>query len=205
MLFAKMRHIASDGTSITAVNEGVLQNKLLQVACGYIYSDKGTVYELAGSERKDALEELVVENGNRFIVFVPYVHALNGVAAFLRKKGYDIGVIHGGTARGARDKIFKDFQTPGSSIQGIVAHPQTMAHGLTLTEGNMIVWYAPTSSLEIYEQANARIVRPGQKRKCLIAHLCGTPVEKATYARLQSKSKMQGLLLAMFKDQDLEY
>jgi SNF2 family DNA or RNA helicase len=80
-----------------------------------------------------------------------------------------------------------------------------MAHGLTLTEGNMIVWYAPTSSLEIYEQANARIVRPGQKRKCLIAHLCGTPVEKATYARLQSKSKMQGLLLAMFKDQDLEY
>jgi SNF2 family DNA or RNA helicase len=205
MLFDKMRHVTQCGQSITAVNEGVLQNKLLQVACGYIYSDKKTVYELPGDERKEALLEIVQEHGRRFIVFVPYVHALNGVAVYLKKKGFDIGVVHGATARGSRDKIFSDFQNPMASIDGIVAHPQTMAHGLTLTEGSAIIWYAPTQSLEIYEQANARIVRPGQKHKCLIAHLAGTAVEKATYARLQSKAKMQGLLLAMFKQQELDY
>jgi hypothetical protein len=80
-----------------------------------------------------------------------------------------------------------------------------MAHGLTLTSANTVVWYCPTNSLEIYEQANARIARPGQTSKTMIVHLAGTPVEKATYARLRERSKMQGMLLELFHKHDVEY
>ncbi len=203
LLFDKMRALTNDGQSITAANEGVLHIKLLQVACGYIYTDKGTVYELPSDERKKALVETIEEHGGKFIVFCPFTHALNGVAAYLRKEGYVVGVVDGGVARGKRDKIFQSFQTPGSDIQGIVAHPQCMSHGLTLTEGSMILWYSAIPNLETYEQANARIVRPGQKNKCLIAHLWGTPVEKATYKNLQDRAKMQGILLNMFQQQEI--
>jgi hypothetical protein len=60
-----------------------------------------------------------------------------------------------------------------------------MTHGLTLTEANTIIWRNLTASLEIYEQANARINRPGQLIKTVIAHLSGTAVEGAVYARLR--------------------
>lgn len=204
MLFDKMRTMSSAGKSITAANEGVLQNKLLQVACGYIYTDDKTIYSLPNTNRLRALEEVIDECDRKILVFVPYVHALEGVAAFLRGKKHSVATISGSTPRHRRDQIFTSFKTlPDPRI--IVAHPQTMAHGLTLTEANTIIWYAPHPSLEIYEQANARVTRPGQTSKTLICHLSGTQVERVTYARLRTRAKMQGMLLDLFAEQELVF
>jgi SNF2 family DNA or RNA helicase len=213
MLFDKMRLLTKDGESITAVNEGVLQSKLLQVACGFIYCDvkhsgpdvgTKTVYALPATQRLDALDETIAETDRKVIVFVPFVHALQGVAEHLKRQGHDVALIHGGVSRGRRDMIFSGFQH-GTSPRIIVAHPQCMSHGLTLTAANTIVWYSPTQSLEIYEQANARIIRPSQTSKTLIAHLYGTPVERAVYSRLRTRGKMQGLLLSLFRQQELDF
>ena len=54
-MYDKMVIMTDRGKSITSVNEGVLQNKLLQIACGYVYTDEHTVYALpnkAGSTRR---------------------------------------------------------------------------------------------------------------------------------------------------------
>jgi SNF2 family DNA or RNA helicase len=208
MLFAKMAMLTNNGESITAQNEGILQSKLLQVASGFIYTDmKGgekKVYQLPSTQRLAALDEVIAETDRKVIIFVPFVHALEGVTAHLRKKGHDVALIHGGISRGKRDLIFRGFQH-GTSPRLLVAHPACMAHGLTLTAANTIVWYSPTQSLETYEQANARITRPGQTSKTLICHLFGTAVERATYARLRARGRMQGLLLAMFKQQELDF
>lgn len=207
MLFKKMAMLTAQGASISAANEGVLQSKLLQVSCGYIYTDAkdGTkqVYELPNGPRLAALDETIAGTDRKVIIFVPFVHALEGVAAHLRAKGHDVAVVHGGVSRAKRDLIFRGFQH-GTSPRIVVAHPQCMAHGLTLTAADTIIWYSPTSSLEIYEQANARIVRPSQTAKTLICHLVGTPVERLTYARLKARGSMQGLLLAMFRQQELD-
>lgn len=204
MLVQKMRMMTQDGQAITAVNEGVLQMKLLQVACGFIYTDKQTVYQLPIQDRLDACLELVESTDRKVIVFVPFVHALNGVADFLRKAGQDVRTVYGATALAQRNKIFHTFQHE-PEIKVLVAHPQCMAHGLTLTAANTTIWFAPVPSLEIYEQANARTTRPGQTSKTLIAHLGGTAVERVVYKRLQEKGKMQGALLQLFHSQDLEY
>lgn len=200
----KLRMLTHDGQSVTAVNEGVLHGKLLQVALGYIYTDTGKVYELSATPRLDALYETLSETDRKVIVFVPYIHALEGVAKFLLNKKLTVAVVHGATSRGRRDKTFRDFQE-ADDPHVLVAHPQCMSHGLTLTSANTIIWYGPPNSLETYEQANARITRPGQTAKTLIAHLSGTTVEKLAYARLRTRAKAQGLLLELFKQQELEF
>jgi SNF2 family DNA or RNA helicase len=81
----------------------------------------------------------------------------------------------------------------------LVANPGTMSHGLTLTAASVIVWFSPIHSAEIYEQANARIVRPGQKRNTLIVRMEGSDLERRMYDKLQTRTKVQGTLLSMFE------
>ena len=76
-----------------------------------------------------------------------------------------------------------------------MAQPAAMSHGLTLTAASTIVWYSCITSNEVFEQANGRINRPGQKMNNFIILLEGTPVESRIYARLRKKQKMQGALL----------
>jgi SNF2 family DNA or RNA helicase len=200
MMLDKLRMQTNNGETITAANEGILQSKLLQVACGFIYTDDKGVVRLPVQPRLDKLLEIIEWTERKFIVFVPFVHALEGVAQHLIKAGEDIAVVHGGTPVGLRNKVFRTF-SDSPNLRGIVAHPGCMAHGLTLTSANTIIWYSPTNSFETYEQANARIVRPGQTSKTLIAHLVGTSVERAVYARLQDRKSFQGLLLSLFHQQ----
>jgi len=201
MMLNKLRMQTNNGETITAANEGVLQSKLLQVSCGYIYTDDKGVFALPVKPRLDACQAIVESTTRKFIVFVPFTHALEGVAAHLLKAGEDIVVVHGQTPLGQRNKIFSRFMST-ESPRGIVAHPGCMAHGLTLTAANTIIWYSPSNNYETYEQANARIVRPGQTSKTLIAHLVGTSVERAVYQRLQDRKSFQGLLLDLFHRQE---
>jgi type IV secretory pathway VirD2 relaxase len=55
-------------------------------------------------------------------------------------------------------------------------------------------------SNETYEQACARVRRPGQRRTTVIVHIASTDVERRVYQRLQAKQSMQGVLLDMIKD-----
>ena len=93
-----------------------------------------------------------------------------------------------------RDRIFGAFQK-SKSPKVLVAQPAAMSHGLTLTAASTIVWYSCVTSNEVFEQANGRINRPGQKMNNFIIMLEGTPVEQRIYKRLQNKQKMQGALL----------
>jgi SNF2 family DNA or RNA helicase len=80
-----------------------------------------------------------------------------------------------------------------------------MSHGLTLTEANTVIWFGPVNNYETYEQANARIIRPGQTSKTIIAHLTGTPIEHISYKRLLERGTFQGMLLELFRRQELEF
>lgn len=181
---------------ITAVNEAVKLNKLVQILCGAAYTEDGTV-EIPAGPRVDLVREIIEEADAKVIVFVPLTGALNMVAEELRRD-YTVEVVHGGVSKNERDRIFGDFQK-ARDPRVLVANAAAMSHGLTLTAANVIVWYAPTTSNETYEQANARIVRPGQKLNTLIVHVEGSDIERKMYDRLQNKGRMQGLLLDMLK------
>lgn len=184
---------------ITAMNAGAVLNKLLQISTGYVYDREGNTIALDNGERLDALVDAVEATDRKVLVFVPFVHALEGIAARLKREGVDVATVSGQTPKAQRDQIFNVFQnTSGTRV--IVAHPQCMAHGITLTAADTIIWFAPTTSLEIFEQANARIRRVGQKHKQLILMFSATKAERQMYARLRAKQKVQNLLLEMFAD-----
>lgn len=183
---------------VTVANEGVKVSKLLQVCCGFAYTSQGIAVQLANSSRVQAVRDIIEQSASKVIVFVPFVETLNSLHAEISKT-VDAEKIYGGTAKGERDRIFNLFQNTGK-VRVIIAHPQCMAHGLTLTSASTICWYSPPMSLEIYEQANGRITRPGQKLNTHIRHLSGTKLEDKYYKRLASKAKVQGALLELFEE-----
>ena len=191
---------------ITAANEGVLFSKLLQVSCGWVYTTKKDVVKLDNQDRVNELKNLINDSLGKVIVFANFTHAAEGLYERLtdgtRKiplpKG-GVELVTGATSKKERDRIFAAFQND-EYPRVIVAHPECMSHGLTLTEASTIIWFTPTTSLETYEQANARITRIGQKHKALILHLTSTPIERKLYNRLKQKAKTQGALLELFND-----
>lgn len=184
---------------ITAANEGALFSKLLQISCGWVYTENKGIVKLDNVDRINETADIIDNSLGKVIVFANFRHAAEGLHQRLLGKKVDCSLIHGGTTKNIRDQIFTAFQH-SKLPRVIVAHPRCMAHGLTLTSANTIVWFTPTTSLETYEQANARITRPGQDKKSLIIHLQSTPIERRIYKRLQQKSSLQGALLDMFDD-----
>ena len=84
----------------------------------------------------------------------------------------------------------------------LLAHPASVGYGLNLQEGgHVIIWYGLTWSLELYQQANARLYRQGQEKQVIIHHLIaeGTVDEEAMQA-LQHKDTSQAALLAALKE-----
>ena len=185
------------GGEVLAVNEAVKANKLVQIACGVAYGKDGEHIHIPNKPRIDVLKELIEESEGKVLVFVPLTGVLDHLMTEL-SVDWECAAIHGGTSKNERDEIFGDFQnTPRYKV--IVANPATMSHGLTLTAATTIIWFAPIHSNDIYEQACARVRRPGQTRTTVIAHIAGSDIERRIYKRLQTKQKLQGSLLEIMK------
>ena len=116
------------------------------------------------------------------------------------KKNWTVGVVNGAVSASKRNEIFHNFQN-AKDPHVLVAHPATMAHGLTLTAASTVVWYGPVTSNEQYVQANGRIERIGKKHVSNVVHIEGTEVEYRMYERLKNKQKLQGLLLDLIQQE----
>ena len=54
----------------------------------------------------------------------------------------------------------------------LLAHPASAAYGLNLQDGGShVVWFGLNWSLELYQQANKRLHRQGQKQTVIVHHL----------------------------------
>jgi SNF2 family DNA or RNA helicase len=187
------------GKEITAANAAVAMTKLLQISMGWVYGSDRTVLDLEGTSRLEALTDIVNANQHKVICYVPYKHALDGVCSHLNRQKIDAVAVSGDTSAKDRGDIFNLFQhTVKHKV--LVAHPAVAAHGLTLTAADTIVWFGPITSLEIYDQANARIHRVGQKHKQTYVHMHATNVEKYVYQLLIRKINAQDQLLKLLEE-----
>jgi SNF2 family DNA or RNA helicase len=186
-------------TQVTAVNAAVMVSKLIQIACGVVYGANGDIAEMDFGPRLKVLEELIEENEEKVLVFVPFTGVLDALARELRKK-WTVEVVDGGVAAGKRNKIFSAFQND-ENPHIILAHPGCMAHGLELTAASLIIWYAPiVGKNELHEQANARIDGGGQTVKMDIAYIAAAPEEWKAYDVLNGKCTWQQIVLDLIKD-----
>jgi SNF2 family DNA or RNA helicase len=191
--------IETGGEEVSAVNAATQINKLLQISGGAVYTDTGEVLEFDVSNRVNVVLEVIEEASNKVLVFVPFTHTIEILRARLEKEGISCGVINGKVSLNKRSDIIERFQT-NKDPHVLIIQPQAASHGLTLTEADTIIWYAPVTSVETYLQANARIDRPGQKNAMTIVHIKGSPVEERLYSMLQNNITNHKKLIDLYKE-----
>jgi len=184
----------SEQEVIYAGSAAAVSNKLLQMANGAVYDTDGKVQHLHDA-KLDKLEDLFeAANGKPILVFYTYRH--DEVRILKRfpeaRKLEDVNDIADWNA---------------GKIPMLIAHPASAGHGLNLQEGgNTIVWFGLTWSLELYQQANARLYRQGQKQCVTIHHLVaeGT-IDEDVMKVLTGKESRQEALLDAIKARLEEY
>lgn len=184
---------------VKAVNAAVLVGKLLQVYSGAVYTDKREVIDLHAKNRLDTTREIMDSAEGKVIIFVPFRFLCDMLPAQLGVPASSIRMVRGGVPDSVRTIIFQDFQDRNSPVKYLVAHPKCMAHGLNLSQANVIVWYAPFMSNEVVAQANDRITRMGQEREQLIVRLSGSPTETRLYRTNDQRGSMQDAALGLFE------
>lgn len=190
--------IEAGGEEITSVNAAVNLSKLLQLSCGAVYSDNKETIEFDIRNRYAVLKEVVDEAANKVLVFVPFRNSIQILTDKLLGDGYTAEIINGDVSANKRTEIFKRFQeTPEPRI--LVIQPQAAAHGVTLTAADTIVWWGPTSSLETYAQANARVHRAGQHHPTTVIRLQGSAAERHVYKMLDTKDAVHTQIVDLYK------
>lgn len=143
---------------IVAGSAAVLTNKLLQITGGAVY-DEGKKVQILHDEKLKALEDLVeAANGKPVLVYYNYRHELERIQKQFLCRVLDTA------------KDMEDWNK--GEIPVMLAHPASAGHGLNLQNGgSTIIWFGLPWSLELYQQANARIHRQGQKNTVVVHHL----------------------------------
>lgn len=187
------------GERVTSINAAVNMNKLLQISAGAIYTDEGEALEFDIKHRYKVLREVIDESSKKVLVFVPFKHVIDVLTAKLCKDGITTEIIRGDVSAPNRTEIFRRFQKT-SDPKVLVIQPQAAAHGVTLTAANTVVWWGPTSSLETYAQANARVHRAGQDHKCTVVQLEGSYIEKRVYSLLDNRIDVHTKMIDLYKE-----
>jgi len=187
------------GEDVTAANAAINLNKLLQISAGAVYTDDGDTVQFDIKNRYQALKEVIDESSQKVLVFVPFRHAIDLLTEKLARDGVTSEIIRGDVSASRRTDIFARFQhDPDPKV--LVIQPQAAAHGVTLTAANTVVWWGPTSSLETYAQANARVHRSGQKHKCTVIQLAGSAAEKRIYRMLDARINIHTEMINLYKE-----
>jgi len=186
--FEREQYIQFIEGEVTAVSAAALTNKLLQYSNGAMYKADGEYIETCEG-KLDALEDIIeAANGKPVLCFYSYRHDLERI-----RKRFPNAV----KLDNAED--IENWNNGG--IELLLAHPAGAGHGLNLQAGgNIIVWFGLTWSLELYQQANARLYRQGQKNAVIIHHLLTeNTVDERVYQSLQDKGEVQDDLLDALK------
>jgi SNF2 family DNA or RNA helicase len=172
---------------IDAINAASLSNKLLQMANGAVYDEYKAVKNIH-DKKLDALEDLIeAANGKPVLIFYAYKHDKDRIS-----KRFKVTEIL------TSEDISKwnDCEIPIA-----IAHPASAGHGLNLQAGgSTVIWFGLTWSLELYQQANARLWRQGQKETVVIHHIiCKGTIDEDVMKVLQKKKSSQDELIDAVK------
>lgn len=177
----------ADG-DVVADTAAVLSNKLLQLANGAIYDENKEV-QFVHNEKLDALEELIEQaNGKPVLVFYNFKHDLDRILERFKN-----------AVKLETDEHFKKWNN--GEIPILLTHPASAGHGLNMQDGgNIIIWFGMPWSLELYQQANARLHRQGQKNIVNVFHLIvQDSIDEKVMKAIKNKTVTQDNLMEAVK------
>lgn len=180
--------VSLQGEEIDAGTAAALAGKLSQMANGAVYGEDKKYIEFH-NRKLDALEDLIeAANGKPVLVAYWFKHDLERI-----KKRFDVREI-------STSKDIQDWNK--GKIPVAVIHPASAGHGLNLQAGgSTMVWFGLTWSLELYQQANARLWRQGQQADTVVIHhiIAAGTIDERIMAALRNKDKTQSALIEAVK------
>lgn len=151
---------------IDVASAAALSNKLQQLANGALYDDDHQVHLVHDCKIEAFMELLEQLHGQHALVFYNFKHDKDRLLEALAKSKLRVREF-----TGAREEI--DWNA--GKIDVLLAHPASTAYGLNLQDGgHHIIWFGLNWSLELYQQANKRLHRQGQKEPVIIHQLICT-------------------------------
>ena len=175
---------------ISATSAAALTGKLLQLCGGSVYDEAGDDHHVHDA-KLDALSELIEQlHGEHALLFYGYRHELPYIRAKLL---------------GLRWRELESAEDAEAWNRGevdvLIVHPASCAYGLNLQEGgHHVIWYTLTWSLELYQQANARLHRQGQEKPVIVHRLLVQGgVDEDVAKALEGKDETQAALVEALK------
>lgn len=176
------------GEEITPVNAAAMYSILLQYCNGAVYRPDKT-YEVVDSAKLDALVEAVEAlNGSPVIIFYQFISDKER----LLKKLPQARLLEG--SQGIDD-------WNAGKIEVLILHAASAGHGINMQDAGVgIFWMGLPWSLELYQQANARVHRQGRRTPVLIKHfIAKNTIEELVLKRLADKNITQEALIEALK------
>jgi SNF2 family DNA or RNA helicase len=174
--------------TIEATNAAVLVGKCIQIANGFLYSEDKSVNELHDA-KLDALQSIISESNSPILLFYTFQADLTRL-----QKRFDVQTLKENSEQ-------KVIDWNNGKIPLLACHPASAGHGLNLQQGgNTVVWFGLTHSLELFEQANARIYRQGQDKTVFIHYiLADNTIDESVLYALRNKEKVQDAVFNSLK------
>lgn len=190
--FEKDMLLQIDENTLDAGTAAVLTGKLLQFANGTVYAENKNAVEIH-SCKLDVLSELIEGlNGQHVLLFYNFQHDVDRITARFAKSGLTVRQLK-------TDTDCRDWNN--GKIDILLAHPASAGYGLNLQQGgHHIIWFGLNWSLELYEQANKRLHRQGQREAVIVHRLITQDTRDVDVAvAIEGKSDVQNALLEALK------
>lgn len=170
--------------------------RLRQIASGFLDTENDQHIEYK-TEKLTVLEEYLKEREGKTVIFCDFRHSIDAVSQMLTKNKIKHVILDG---RQRNKGIWRDFQDK-PSIKVIICQYQSGSAGIDLYAADTCVFYEPTLSSNLNEQAKDRIHRVGQDKACSYIYLIarGT-IEQAIYTALSNYSDFNEALFTRYLD-----
>lgn len=185
---------------ITAVNAGVLAGKLLQLANGAVYT-VAPAWEEFHRGKIEVLLEILEQTDGPIMVCYNFQSDLARLKVALTEAKINWDLL--------TDTKSEDRWNAGET-DVLLLHPGSAGHGLNLhhSGSETLIWFGLNWSLELYQQANARLIggHRRQDRNVVIHHIVteGTMDDDVILA-LEDKDATQERVLNAMKKRVLSY
>ncbi len=183
-----------DETTITANFAAALSNKLLQLCNGAIYTEGAETAPVHECKIEALCEMVEGLNGQHALVFYNFRHDIPRIKAALHGMDKTLRI---------REMLKPEDAEAWNAgeVDILLAHPASTAYGLNLQEGgHHVIWFGLNWSLELYQQANARLHRQGQKQPVIIHRLMvAGSIDEDVAKALEGKQDTQEAILNALK------
>jgi len=153
------QHLYADlgnGDACTINAPLTLATRWQQITSGFLGTDRSGIFRFPDNPKRDALRDLLREAGEPTIVFCRYVADL----ATVEDVAKELGLRYGELSHRRKDAV-TNLATLADGIDVAGVQPQSGGVGIDLSRAKIGIWYSLANRLPEYDQAIARLHRPG--------------------------------------------